>query len=79
MDNVITFPPRELDPARIEFLLGSVDQARRTLECVSATIAVAWNLIDQSSDEAVTLTGLRRLLDALAILIARERQLVPAV
>lgn len=75
--NIIEFPGRELGPVRIEILLGWVDQARRGLECISATVAVALNLIDRGADDEVTLTGLRRLFDALNVLIERERQLVP--
>jgi hypothetical protein len=75
--SVIEFPGRELGPMRIEILLGSVDQARRGLECISATVAVGLNLVDRSEDDETTLIGLRRLFDALNVLIERERQLVP--
>jgi hypothetical protein len=75
--NIIEFPGRELGPVRIEIPIGSVDQARRALECVSATVAVGLNLVDRSEDVETTLIGLRRLFDALNVLIERERRLVP--
>jgi|SRR5580693_2894312 hypothetical protein len=57
--------------------IGSVDQARRALECVSATVAVGLNLVDRSEDDETTLIGLRRLFDALNVLIERERTIEP--
>jgi hypothetical protein len=75
--NIIEFPCRELGPVRIEIPIGSVDQARRGLECISATVAVGLNLIDRGTDDEITLIGLRRLFDALNVLIERERAIEP--
>ena len=77
MDNVIEFPCREIDPVVIEFEIGigSVDEARRALECLDATTAVAVNLVNKTdAPDEVKLVGLRRLFDALNVLIERERE-----
>ena len=81
-ENIIKFPRREVDHVVIEFEigLGSVDEARRTLECLEATVAVGLNLCGkiETDGEGVILAGLERLFETLATLIARERGIVPA-
>jgi hypothetical protein len=81
LDNIVKFPRREVDHVVLEFEigLGSVDEARRTLECIEATVAVGLNLVNKTdtADEGVILAGLERLFEALATLIARERDIVP--
>ena len=76
MDNIVEFPG-ELAPVRIEIPLGSVDQARRVLECVEVTIALAQKVIEKAEnyDDEVILVGLRQLFAALNALIGQERQL----
>jgi hypothetical protein len=74
--SVINFPRRGREPTVIEFAIeiGSVDAARRTLECVEATVAVGLNLVDKTdAAEQVILHGLQRLFKAFATLVARER------
>jgi hypothetical protein len=80
MDNVIEFPARAGEPTVLEFEIGigSVDEARRTLEGLAATATLALGLIDQSTDDGATLVEILRLFDALATLIARDRGIVPA-
>ena len=82
MDNIVKFPRRKADNVVIEFKvwLGSVDEARRTLECLEATCSVGLKLCEkaQTDGEGLILAGLERLFETLATLIARERGIVPA-
>jgi hypothetical protein len=54
MDNIIEFPARASEPTVLEFEIGigSVDEARRTLECLEATVAVGLDLCGKAESEA---------------------------
>jgi hypothetical protein len=78
MDNIFAFPCRELDPVQIEISLGSVDQAKRELECLSAVLQVAEALCEKPVSDELILAGIRRLFDAHAAVVKRARRLVPA-
>jgi hypothetical protein len=82
MDNIVKFPRREVDHAVIEFeiWLGSVDEARRSLECLEATCSIGLKLCEkaETDGEGVILAGLERLFDAYNAQLARERGIVPA-
>jgi hypothetical protein len=78
MDYIPKSPRREFGPVRIEIPIGSIDQARRALECLQGTTEVAINLVTNAEPgDEVILFMLRHLFDTLAKLIERERHLVP--
>jgi hypothetical protein len=76
MDNIPKSCRRELPPVRVELPIGSIDQARRALECLQGATEVAINLVTNAeAGDEVILFMLRRLFDTLAKLIERERVL----
>ena len=78
-DNVVEFPARGPETVVIEFAieLDSVDQTRRTLESLQATIEVGLHLCGkaETAGEAMVLAGVRRLFAAFATMMTRDRQL----
>jgi hypothetical protein len=79
MDNIIEFPARASEPTVLEFEIGigSVDEARRTLECLEATVAVGLDLCGKAESEAKILAGLHRLFAAFNALLLRDRGVEP--
>jgi hypothetical protein len=81
MDNVIGFPTRASEPTVIEFeiWLDSVDDARRTLECLSAVVEVGLKLCEktETAGDGLILAGIGRLFAAHAAVAQRARELVP--
>jgi hypothetical protein len=81
MDNVIGFPTRASEPTVIEFeiALDTVDEARRTLECLEATVAIGLKLCEKSETggDELTLAAIGRVFAAYHALILRERGIVP--
>jgi hypothetical protein len=79
LDNIVEFPRREPETVVIEFEieLDSVDQARRTLEALQATVAVGLTLCEKAETigDGVVLAGVRRLFGAFARMLVHDRQL----
>jgi hypothetical protein len=78
-NNIIEFPRREADHVIIEFEvgLGSVEEARHSLETLVATATAALYLIDRNTNDGETLAAVERLFEAYNTLLARERGIVP--
>jgi hypothetical protein len=81
MDNVIEFPARAGEPTVLEFEIGigGVDEARRSLECLEATVSVGLNLCGkaETAGDALVLAGLHRLFAAFNALLLRDRGIEP--
>jgi hypothetical protein len=80
MDNIVEFPRPELDHAVLEFTIecGSVDEARRSIECLEATLAIADNLLNKTdAADGVKLATLQRLFEAFHSLVLRDRGIQP--
>jgi hypothetical protein len=61
----------------VRFPLDNIDQARRTLECLAATAAVALQRLNKPDvTEQESLFGARRLFDMFNKLVDRERRIV---
>ena len=62
-DNIVNFPARASEPTVIEFEIGigSVDEARRSLEGLLATVTVGLKMVEKGEAEAKILAELRRL------------------
>jgi hypothetical protein len=77
MADIVEFPRREPEDIVIEFAVecSSVDEARRSLEALQATVEVALNLCGkvETAGDALVLAGIKRLFEAFATLVARDR------
>jgi hypothetical protein len=79
MDNVIEFPARASEPTVLEFEIGigSVDEARRTLECLLATVTLGLKMVESTESEAKILAELHNLFAAFHTLVLRARGIQP--
>ena len=79
MSNVVEFPRREPETVVVEFEieLDSVDQARRTLESLQATVEVGLILCGkvETMGDGMVLAGVRRLFGAFTRMLMHDRQL----
>ena len=79
MSNIFEFPRRAPETVVIEFEieLDSVDQARRTLETLQATVGAGLLLCGrgETMGDGMVLAGVRRLFGAFARMLVQDRQL----
>jgi hypothetical protein len=76
MDNIINFPVRASEPTVLEFEigLGSVEEARRTLEGLQATAAVGLKIVESAESERKILVRLQNLFEAFTKLLECDRE-----
>jgi hypothetical protein len=79
MDNIINFPARASEPTVLEFEIGigSVDEARRTLECLEAAVTLGLRMVEKAESEAKILAELHHLFAAFHSLVPCDRGIRP--